>query len=262
MKLPLVELDAVCHLFSNIGYPDYDLRGRLDPVLGERLRAYVKGAMEAALAQDDFSGELKGHIASILSMIGSPEDMLDLDKLIHADLDRSRKGRAAWAAGDRTRRGNGGLTTNAGVYLKAVVRLDPANADRLLIGLLEEPEYERDISQYLTREMATPKAAAGVFQRTDYTRIWSARELQGNLPERHRRTYFATALKARIATVEGERAAAEQKQRRPYEYRLRWLAGALAAVDGGGALEIVLDVLSLPNEYENYSVALLSNLAS
>lgn len=252
--IDLVELDAVCQLFSNIGYPDYDLRGRLDPALGERLRAYVKSAMEAALAQDDFSGELKGHIASILSMVGSPEDMPDLDKLIHADLDRSRKGRAAWAAGDRSRRGNGGLTTNAGVYLKAVVRLDPANADTLLIALLEEPEYERDISQYLTCQMATPKAAAGVFQRTDYTRIWSARELQGNLPERDRRAYFAAALKARIAAVEGERAVAEQKQRRPYEYRLRWLAGALAAVDGGGSLEIVLDVLSLPNEYGNYSL--------
>lgn len=253
-KIGLVEIDAVCHLFSNVGYPEYDLRGRLDPALGERLRAYVKSTMEIALAQDDFSGELKAHLASILSMIGSPEDMADLNRLIRADLDRARKGRAARAAGDRTRRGNGGLTTNAGVYLKAVLRLDPANGDRSIVELLEEPEYERDISQYLVRQMALPKADVGVFQKTDYRRIWSARELMGNLPERDRRAYFVPALKARIATVEGERAAAEQKQRQPFEYCLRWLAGALAAVDGGGSLEIVLDVLSLPNEYDNYSV--------
>jgi hypothetical protein len=255
-EIDLVEMDGVCHLFSNVGYPDYDLRGRLDPALGERLRVYVKSAMEIALAQDDFSGELKGNLASILSMIGSPEDMPDLDNLIRADLDRAKKGRAAWTAGDRTRRGNGGLTTHAGVYLKAVLRLDPGNADALLVALLEEPEYERPISDYLVRQMAMPKAAAGVFPKTDYTRIFSARELHGNLPQRERRAHLATALKARTAAVEAERTAAtEQKQRQPYEYRLRWLASALAAVDGGGSLEIVLDIMSLPNESDNHFVA-------
>ena len=250
----VVEIDAVSHLFSNVGYPGYDLRGRLDPAYGERLRTYVKTAMEIALAQDDFSGELKGRLASILSMVGSPEDMPEQDRLVRADLDRARKGRAAWADGDRSRRGNGGLTTNAGVYLKAALGLNPSNADALLTALLEEPEYERDISQYLTRQMATSKAAAGVFQKTDYTRIWSARELQGNLPDQNRRAFFAAALKARIDTVGTERATVTQaKQKRPYEYRLRQLASAIAAVDGYGSLEVVLDILSLPNEYDNYS---------
>jgi hypothetical protein len=254
-EIDLVEVDAVCHLFSNVGYPDYDLRGRLDPALGERLRTFVKRAMEMALAQDDFSGELKAHLASILSMTGSPEDMPNLDRLIRADLDRARKGRAAWAAGDRTRRGNGGLTTNAGVYLKAIHRLDPGNADALLVALLEEPEYERDICEYLVRQMAMPKAAAGLFQKTDYARIWSVRELHGNLSDKDRRANLAAALRARIATVEAERAAATQpKQRQPYEYRLRQLAGALAAVDGPGSLELVLDIMSLPNDWDNHSV--------
>jgi hypothetical protein len=253
-EIDVVEIDAVCHLFSNVGYPDYDLHGRLDPALGERLRTYITSALEIALAQDDFSGELKAHLASILSMIGSPEDMPDLNRLIRADLERSRKGRAAWAARDRTRRGNGGLTTNAGVYLKAVLRLDPGNADALLVALLEESEYERDICEYLVRQMAMPKAA-GLFQKTDYARIWSARELHGNLFDKNRRAYFAAALKARIAMVEAERAAATQpKQRQPYEYRLRQLAGALAALDGHGSLELVLDIMSLPNEWDNHSV--------
>lgn len=253
-EIGVVEIDAVSHLFSNIGYPGYDLRGRLDPVSGERLRTYIKSAMEIALAQNDFSGDLKARLASILSMVGSPEDMPELDRLIRADLDRARKGRAAWAAGDRSRRGNGGLTTNAGVYLKAALGLDPGNADALLVTLLQEPEYERDICEHLIREMAMPKATAGLFQKTEYARILSARELRGNLPDQDRRTSFAAALKARIDTVGSERAAvAQSKQRQPYEYRLRQLAGALAAVDGHGSLEIVLDILSLPNEWDNHS---------
>jgi hypothetical protein len=252
----LVEMDAVCHVFSNVGYPEYDLGGRLDTALSERLRAYVSGAIEVALNQDDFSGELKGHLASILSMIGSPADMPDLDRLIRADLERSREGRAAWAAGDRTSRGNGGLTTNAGVYLKAVLRLDSGNADALLVALLEEPEYERDACEYLIRQMAIPKAEGGHFQKADYARIWRARELAGNLPNRERRAYFAAAMKTRIDTVMTEcTAAAQRKQKQPLEYRLRQLAGALAAIDGHGFLELVLDIQSLPNEFDNYSVA-------
>jgi hypothetical protein len=254
-EIDLVEMDALCHLFTNVGYSDHDLRGRLDLALAERLRVYVKSVMEIALAQDDFSGELKAHLASILSMVGSPEDLSDLKRLIHADLDRSRNGRAARAAGDRTRRGNGAHTTNAGVYLKAVLRLDPANGDRLIVDLLEEQEYERDISEYLVRQMALPKADAGVFQKTDYKRIWNARELNGNLLQPDRRAYFAAALKARISTVESEYAAvAEQKQKPFYEYRLRQLAGALAAVDGDGSLDTILKILSLPNEWDHHSV--------
>ena len=253
-EIGLIEIDAVSHLFSNVGWPGYDLRGRLNPVYGERLRAFVKTAIEIALGQDDFSGELKANLASILSLVGSPEDITNLDKLIRADLDRARKGRAAWAAGDRTRRGNGGLTTNAGVYLKAMLGLDPANADALLVSFLEEPEYERDICEHLNRDMALPKAEAGHFQKTDYARIWTARDLNGNLPHPARRAFFAGALKARIQTVETERVAlAQAKQRQPYEYRLRQLAGALAAVDGQGSLELVLDVMSLPSDYDNHS---------
>ncbi len=103
--------------------------------------------------------------------------------------------------------------------------------------------------------MAMAKAAAGLFQKMDYARILSARELRGNLPDQDRSASFAATLKARIDTVRTERAAVTQaSQRRPYEYRLRQLAGALAAVDGYGSLEVVLDILSLPNEWDNHSI--------
>ena len=102
--------------------------------------------------------------------------------------------------------------------------------------------------------MALPKAVAGHFQKTDYARIWSARELHGNLAGKDRRAFFAAALKARIDAAGTERAAvAQAKQRAPYEYRLWQLAGALAAVDGQGSLEVVLDVISLPSEWDNHS---------
>src|SRR4029450_9793389 len=66
---------------------------------------------------------------------------------------------------------------------------------------------------------------------------------------------FASALKARIDPVGTEPAAVTQaRQRQPYEYRLRQLAGALAAVDVYGSLDALLDILSRPNEWDNHSV--------
>ncbi len=166
----LVEIDAVSHLVSNVGYPGYDLRGRLDPAYGERLRAYVKGAMEIALSQDDFSGDLKARLASILSMVGSPEDLPELETLIRADLDRSRKGRAAWAAGDRSRRGNGGLTTNAGVYLKAALGSIPVMPMLYSLRSSKSPNMNATSANTSSAKWRWPRLQLGSFKR------WITRE--------------------------------------------------------------------------------------
>ena len=53
------------------------------------------------LHQDDFNGEEKANLASSIAQVGKPEDMEDLVTLIHADIERMRRGRAARAAGDQ-----------------------------------------------------------------------------------------------------------------------------------------------------------------
>jgi len=63
-----------------------------------------------------------------------------------------------------------------------------------------------------------------------------------------RRRRFATAIKERIASIFVERAGSEQK--RPYEFRLRILGLALATIDGHGSSDVVLEVMSIPDEWD------------
>ena len=102
------EISVITRVFSSVARQGPGPLDELDSTLRERLRDYLKGAIEFVLQQDDFSGEMKANVGSVLASVGSPEDMKEMRDLIHADVDRVRRGRAARAKGDRGKLGNGG----------------------------------------------------------------------------------------------------------------------------------------------------------
>jgi len=246
-----VELDVIARVFGSVAPPDPELRDQIDPNLRERFRAYLKNAVAFVLQQDDFRGEIKANVGSVLASVGAPEDMAEMRELIRADIERVRTGRAARARGDRGKLANGALMSYSPWHIRAAIRLDPANSDDLLLDLLNEPEYERDVATELSRLLILPAAKDGLFREVDYGRIWEARAgVQGG-PNEGQRKRYAAALRGRIEAVLNERSGAEHK--RPYDFRLRALGVALARVDSRGSADSVFEVMSLPDEGDEYS---------
>ena len=117
-----------------------------------RLRAYLKDGVDVVLGRDDFNGEEKADLAKAIARVGKPEDMPDLLRLIRADIERRRRGRAARAAGDRGPLGNGGVMDCGSRHVAAVVLLDPTGADAVLIDLLGEREYVSHAAAAMARD--------------------------------------------------------------------------------------------------------------
>lgn len=245
-----VELDVITRVFSSLARPDPELRDQIDPKLRERFRAYLKNAVAFVLEQDDFSGELKANVGSVLASVGAPEDMAEMRALIRADVERVRRGRAARARGDRGRLANGAVMSYSPWHIRAAVKLDPVSSDALLLDLLNEPEYESDVATELSRLVAPPAAKDELFRKVDYGRIWEARAGVQEAPYKERRKRYAAALRSRIDTLLRERSCSERK--RLYDSRLRALGVALAAIDSHGSADLVLKVMSIPDEWDNH----------
>src|SRR5262249_27844532 len=144
-----------------------------DGHLQERLRAYLKGSVEVVLRQNDFNGEEKANLASSIAQVGKREDMADLVTLIRADIERIRRGRAAREAGDRGPLSNGASMRYSSWHIAAVMQLDPAGAERVLIDLLPEPEYITDVAAAMARDFV-PKAQRPFDRTFRYDLMWAA----------------------------------------------------------------------------------------
>ena len=218
-----------------------------DNELKARLRAYLKSSIDLVLRQDDFNGEEKANLASAIAQVGRPEDMADLVALIRADIERMRRGRAARAAGDHGPLGNGGNMNYAGWYIAAVMHLDPAGAEKVLIELLPEPEYLSDAAAAMAREFM-PKLARSFASTFRYDLMWAAREGRNPPPgDDQRRARFVAALKAEIKRLR------EQNQEGKLAPRMKELAKALAAIDGRGSAAAVLELIAIPGQWDQYT---------
>jgi hypothetical protein len=244
----LTAIEVITRLFSRVARNDSEPLNELNHDLRQDLRSYLKKGVALVLQQDDFNGELKANLASVLALVGKPEDMADLQTLIRVDIERVRKGRAARARGDRGRLGNGAAMSCANWHVRAVVQLDSANADSILLNLLKEPEYELAVSEELVRLACPPNTEERFGNKVDYRKIWEARsgKLQSIFDEERRKLY-ANGMRTRITGLLEERSTTGQT--RPYDYRLNELAKALAAIDSHGSADLVLVVISLPAEW-------------
>jgi hypothetical protein len=237
-----IQLDVIMRVFSSLGRSETDPLDDLNGEMREKLRMYLKRAISATVQGADFSGELSAHVASVLASVGAPADTPDLRELIRAEIARFSTAQAARARGHRGQPGD--ATSYAMWHVKAVMRIDPLHWDSVLLDFLDDYAFENVISQELARLFAPPKS--GLMQKLGYDKIWEARSgVWGASTEQQRRC--ASAIRARIELLLAERALAQQK--RPYEFRLRSLALALAACDSHRSAGLVFEVMSIPDEW-------------
>ncbi|MBK8172761.1 MAG: hypothetical protein IPK60_20820 [Sandaracinaceae bacterium] len=242
-----LDVKVAAGLLSRVARSDVEPLRIADDDLMARLRAYLKSSVDVVLRQDDFSGEEKANLASSIAQVGKPEDMVDLVRLIRADIERVRRGRAAHAAGDRGPLGHGGARSYASWHIAAVMDLNGAGVEQVLIDLLPEPEYRAEAAAAMARDFV-PKLER-IFDRTfRYDLMWAARE--GSTPppgDNQRRTRFAATLDAEIKRLR------EQNQEGKPGEGLKELAKSLAAIDGRGYASAVLDVIAMPGQWDQYT---------
>jgi hypothetical protein len=238
-----LDIKVAADLLSRVARSDVEPLRIADADLKVRLRAYLKGSVDLVLRQDDFNGKEKANLASSIAQVGKPEDMADLVTLIRADIERMRRGRAARAAGDHGPLGNGGSMSYAGWHIAAVMHLDPAGAEQVLIDLLPEPEYLSDAAAAMARDFV-PKPERSFDRTFRYDLMWAARKGRVSLlDDDHRRTRFA-ALNAEIRRLRG------QLQDGKPAAGLKELAKALAAVDARGSAAAVVDAIARPGQWD------------
>jgi hypothetical protein len=244
-----IDVEVTTRLLSRVARSDLEPITGLDPGLKAAMREYLKKSIAVVLAEDDFSGEQKAALASSISQLGEPEDMADLITLIHADIERMTKGRAARAAGDRGPRGNGASMSYAPWHVSAVVHLDSEGATGVLIDLLREPRYTEFAAEAMARSGLTAVKPL-VDNSSRYRQIWIARE--GRLPpsaQGEQRKLYAAAIAEHIRRLLDERRGGARPES---TYALTRLANALAAIDGVAFAGLVLEVMALPDDGDDW----------
>jgi hypothetical protein len=242
-----LDIKVAADLLSRVARSDAEALRIADDDLKARLRAYLKSSVDLVLRQNDFNGEEKANLASSIAQVGKFEDMADMVTLIRADIERMRRGRAARAAGDHGPLANGGSMSYAGWHIAAVIHLDAAGAEQVLIDLLPEPEYLSDAAAAMARDFVpNPERSFGRTFRYDL--MWAARE--GRVPpagDDQRRSRFAEALNTEIRRLR------EQPQDGKPAAGLKELVKALAAVDASGSALAVVDVIAMPGQWDQYT---------
>ena len=148
--------------------------------------------------------------------------------------------------------GNSGIISHASWHISAVMRLGPIEAEQVLIDLLPEPEYSSYVAAAMARDFV-PESKRSFDREFRYDLMWDAREgraREGRTPtlgDEQRRTRFAAALNAEIKRLR------EQNQDGKPATDLKELANALAAIDGRGSSTAVLEVIAIPDEWDQYT---------
>lgn len=242
-----LDIKVAADLLSRVARPFEERLRIADADLKARLRAYLKDSVDLVLSQDDYNGEEKANLASSIAQVGEPEDIEDLMTLIRADIERVSCSKAVHATGDHGPLANGGFWSYARWHIAAVLLLDPVGAEQVLIDLLPEPEYRIDAAAAMTRDFV-PKQGGSFDKTFRYDLIWAAREGSTTpLGNDQRRTRFVAALKAEIKRLR------EQNEDGESATGLKELANALAVIDGRGSSEVVLDVIAMPGQWDQYT---------
>lgn len=248
-----IEYDVAIYLFGRIGVEDSDLRSQVENGNRQILRRYLKEGVAFALSQDDFSGELKAHLALALARVGDPEDTADLHRLILADIERRRRGLAARLSGERGPLANGAVMAWSSWHVRALKWLDPRGAEEVLLVVLCEPEYESDAATALVQLARTQKPEGRLgFKAPDYRVLWEARAgRRASGFDEHRRQRYAITIKQRISTIMEERSRSAEPD--SFNGRLKALARTLAVLDGRESAQFVMEILALPGKWDEWT---------
>lgn len=242
-----LDLKVAANLLSRVARSDMEPPSIADDDVKGRLRAYLKGSVALVLRQDDFNGEEKANLASSIAEVGRPADMADLMRLIRADIERMRRGRAARAAGDNGPVGQGGSTSYARWHVDALIHLDASGADQMLMDLLPEPEYLSDVAAAMARDYV-PKREHLFGPTFCYEEMWAARERLVPPPGNDdRRCSFVAAINAEMKRLR------ERNQDGITAAALKELGKALAAIDGRGSAAAVLEMIAMPGQWDHFA---------
>ncbi|KWA18143.1 NACHT domain-containing protein [Burkholderia territorii] len=240
----VLDIQVATRLLSKVARGNEPPLRVVDADLRAQLRAYLINSVDLVLSRDDFTGEEKANLASSIAQIAEPDDMAEMIKLIRADIQRVRRGKAARIAGDRGPQGNGAAMNYAGWHIAAILRLDPVGAEQVLIDLLLEPEYLVEVAAAMARDYVLESGNA--FTRSfPFDVMWNARGHVSALGDNQRRTRYSAAINAQIVHLR------EQEQGGKEIVGLKELANALAAIDGRSSAAIVLDVISSPGAWDH-----------
>lgn len=240
---PAIDVELVGRVFTRVARHDADSVRGLDSGLKEQLRSYLKKSLGLVRQQNDFDGYLKANVASVLAQIGEPDDIDDLVTLVRADIERGKRSRAARAAGDR---GPAANSMGQGPWLiRAIAELNSPRTDDVLLDLLQDAEYGRWVAEELPKLVIPPQAGAPFGNKVDYNSIWEARSGRRRRdPNEERRARFGAALRGHITRALDEYRGSCDAQ--PNSYILKELAKTLAALDGRGSTDLVLEIMALP----------------
>lgn len=253
-KFDNIEFLVVIDVLNSVGRSEPRLSDILDSELRQKIREYLKGAISFALSEPDSSGNIKAELASCLGRVGEPEDMVDLDRLLQADLKRLKEilknrieGRAVT------------ITSQCGHYLKALVQLAPLGAEDIILNLINEPIYDCESASVLVslaKEDRSDPPFGGY--RQGYAKIWDVRAGQNFIEfDETRRINFANAIRERIKKSLEE----AQSERDKVPYSIRELGKSLAILDPKGSTDLIFDVLSLLGEHDDWTLTFtLENL--
>src|SRR3954447_853883 len=245
------DVDVLISIFGESRYGDEAAAG-LPDTASAQLRRYLKAAVGAVLAREDFRGEAKARLATALGDIGSGDDVGDLLALLRADLERVRTGRQLLRDGRRTPQSNGASMSWSFYHVQAVVRLDPRRAVPILYDLLSEAEYERDAAWGL-RELAKKELSAKptIQERffggstPDYRTVRQTPRVWEVLYDADRRVQYARAIREHIAQLLRERDR-DPETARANAWRAKELAKPLAALDPHDSADTLLEIAALP----------------
>lgn len=219
-----------------------------------RIRTTLRHYTTLVLAEEDYSGGLKGDLSRALSRFGDVEDTSIIRNCIKADIGRLHSGLEAREKEAHNSPQAQGMTTRWDHWhLSALVRLDPKKADSFLLELLKNPFYEegavRGLVSLLNHDEKERAVSTNPLQFKAHLASHSP-EQKNNEYEKMRQR-FASAVMTHIKTLRLERDKA--KNRNLLTWRLKKLATLLASFHEPEAAGLIMEIMALSQEWDAWT---------
>jgi hypothetical protein len=225
-------------LFGRVGAGAPQLRAALPAPLRNSFRQFLKDGIANVLRSGTFSDETRAHAALALGRVGDADDVAELRNLIQTDIQAKPR--------------QGSAVSYANWYAEALLWLDCPGVDAVLLDLLRQPKYEEHAARSLVRLAVPPEKQAALLgsPKLDFDAIWAARQGTASGIEGVRAKRYANAIRNRIDELMAERSTAAQPD--SLNRRLKLLAPFLAKLDGRDSSETVIDLISLPGQWDGW----------